>query len=168
MSGVLHRAYIGLGSNLDGPLRQVRRGIAVLHALPQVESLRASALYRTAPWGRLDQPPFINAVVEIETGLAPRPLLEALLEAERAAGRRRDGTRWGPRVLDLDVLLYDDACIDEPGLHLPHPRLHERAFVLLPLEELAPGLLVPRQGRVEQLLSGVDCAGCERLAADPA
>lgn len=165
---MVHRAYIGLGSNLDGPERQVRRGIAALRGLPQVESLRASALYRTAPWGRLDQPPFINAVVEIETEMAPRTLLEALLDAERAAGRRRDGTLWGPRVLDLDVLLYGDACIDEPGLHLPHPRLHERAFVLLPLADLAPGLLVPGHGRVERLLSGVDCSGCERLAADPA
>ncbi len=165
---MVHRAYIGLGSNLDGPERQVRRGIAALRGLPQVKSLRASALYRTAPWGRLDQPPFINAVVEIETEMAPRTLLEALLDAERAAGRRRDGTLWGPRVLDLDVLLYGDACIDEPGLHLPHPRLHERAFVLLPLADLAPGLLVPGHGRVERLLSAVDCSGCERLAADPA
>ncbi len=165
---MVHRAYIGLGSNLDGPERQVRRGIAALRGLPQVKSLRASALYRTAPWGRLDQPPFINAVVEIETEMAPRTLLEALLDAERAAGRRRDGTLWGPRVLDLDVLLYGDACIDEPGLHLPHLRLHERAFVLLPLADLAPGLLVPGHGRVERLLSGVDCSGCERLAADPA
>ncbi len=165
---MVHRAYIGLGSNLDGPERQVRRGIAALRGLPQVESLRASALYRTAPWGRLDQPPFINAVVEIETEMAPRTLLEALLDAEHAAGRRRDGTLWGPRVLDLDVLLYGDACIDEPGLHLPHPRLHERAFVLLPLADLAPGLLVPGHGRVERLLSAVDCSGCERLAADPA
>lgn len=153
-------AYIGLGSNLADPERQVELGLRALARLPQSRLLRRSRAYRSAPWGRIDQPEFVNAVAAIETGLAPRGLLDALLSIERQAGRERDTTRWGPRVLDLDVLLYGDRAFDEPGLHVPHPHLHERAFVLMPLAEVAPDLLVPGRGAVAALLRKVETAGC--------
>jgi 2-amino-4-hydroxy-6-hydroxymethyldihydropteridine diphosphokinase len=149
------QAYIGLGSNLADPRMQVERGLHALAALPGSRLLRQSRLYRSAPWGRLDQPEFVNAVGMLETGLEPMDLLHELLEIERGFGRARDDTRWGPRVLDMDILVYGDRVVDQAGLHVPHPRLHERAFVLAPLAEIAPGLVVPGRGRVEDLLSGV-------------
>lgn len=157
-------AYVGIGSNLDDPAAQVRRAIEALASLPQTRFVRASRLFRTAPWGRTDQPVFVNAVAEITTTLAPRALLDALLAIERAQGRHRDGTRWGPRTLDLDVLLYGDAAIDEPGLAIPHPHLAERAFVLRPLADLDPALHVPGRGRISELLGRVDANGVEPLA----
>ena len=156
-------AYIGIGSNLDDPERQVRSAIADLAHLPESRLLRASRLFRTAPWGRTDQPAFINAAAVVATRLSPRALLDALLAIERAHGRHRDGTRWGPRVLDLDILLFGDMRIAEPGLDVPHPHLAERAFVLLPLADLAPGLFVPGQGRISELLDNVDTHGSEPL-----
>lgn len=160
----MSRAYIGLGSNLGDPRAQVLRGFDALSRLPDSQLLARSGLYRSAPWGVTDQPEFVNAAAEIETALASRELLEALLGIERAAGRDRSGTRWGPRVLDLDLLLYGDLECDEPGLTLPHPHLHERAFVLLPLNDLGPNLEVPGRGRVRELLARVDSAGCTLLA----
>jgi 2-amino-4-hydroxy-6-hydroxymethyldihydropteridine diphosphokinase len=156
-------AYIGIGSNLDDPERQVRSAIAALARVPRSRLLRASRLFRTAPWGKADQPAFVNAAAAVSTSLSPRALLDALLAIEREHGRERDGTRWGPRVIDLDILLYGDARLDEAGLHVPHPHLGERAFVLLPLADLDPALDVPGQGRVRALLERVDASGCVAL-----
>lgn len=158
------RAFVALGSNLDDPLAQVLRGFDALSLLPESQLLARSRLYRSAPWGVTEQPGFVNAAVELETPLAPRELLEALLGIERAAGRNRSGARWGPRVLDLDLLIYGDTECEEPGLTLPHPHLHERAFVLLPLNDLAADFEVPGRGQVSELLARVDTAGCEPLA----
>jgi 2-amino-4-hydroxy-6-hydroxymethyldihydropteridine diphosphokinase len=157
-----HVAYVGLGSNLEDPVAQLRRTLAALGELPGTRLRSASGLYRTPPWGLLEQPEFVNAVAELHTTLGVRSLLEALQSLERAAGRARE-QRWGPRVLDLDLLLYDALQLDEPGLHLPHPRLHERAFVLVPLAEIAPGLQVPGRGAVAALLAAVDRAGIQAL-----
>jgi len=156
-------AYIGIGSNLDDPERQVRRAIEALASMPETRFVRASRLYRTAPWGRTDQPAFVNAAAEIATTLSPRALLDALLAIERAQGRHRDGTRWGPRTLDLDVLIYGDRVVDEPGLAIPHPHLADRAFVLLPLADIDPALHVPGKGRISELLRKVDATGIEPL-----
>lgn len=157
-----HVAYVGLGSNLDLPAAQLRRTLTALDALPATRLRRASRLYRTPPWGLLQQPEFVNAVAELETTLGARELLEALQSLERGAGRARE-QRWGPRVLDLDLLLYDELQLDEPGLQLPHPHLHERAFVLVPLAEIAPALQVPGRASVAELLAAVDRAGIEAL-----
>jgi 2-amino-4-hydroxy-6-hydroxymethyldihydropteridine diphosphokinase len=154
-------AYIGLGSNLAGPRAQVERALEGLAGLPRSRLLRVSRLYRSAPWGMLDQPEFVNAAAAIETGLSPPALMRALLAIERDAGRDRNGERWGPRILDLDLLLYDALVLAEPCLQLPHPHLHERAFVLLPLAEIAPDLDVPGRGPISALLSRVDTAGCQ-------
>jgi 2-amino-4-hydroxy-6-hydroxymethyldihydropteridine diphosphokinase len=159
----MENVYIGLGSNLADPRRQVESGLRALAALPQSRLLRRSRLYRSAPWGRLDQPEFVNAVALIETTLPPRALLEELLAIERRAGRERDATRWGPRVLDLDILVYADQILDEPGLHLPHPHLYQRAFALAPLTEIAPTLLVPGLGQIGILLAQIDTTVCQPL-----
>lgn len=156
-------AYIGLGSNLADPRRQVECAFSTLAQMPQSRVLRRSSLYATPPWGRADQPEFVNAVAEVETALSAPDLLAALLAIERGAGRVRDGERWGPRVLDLDILVYGAESIDADGLQVPHPRLKDRAFALLPLAELAPQLDVPGVGRVEALLPHVDAHGCVRL-----
>jgi len=157
------RAYVALGSNLDDPVAQVRAGALALGKLPGTRLVRCSSLYRTAPVGITEQPDFINAVCTIDTGLLAGALMQALLDIERAHGRQRN-IQGGPRTLDLDLLLYGDRVCHEPGLTLPHPRLHERAFVLYPLSEIAPGLSIPGRGQVETLRAG--CAGqaIERLA----
>lgn len=156
-------AYIGLGSNLADPRAQVEGALLALAALAATRLLRRSCLYRSAPWGRADQPEFVNAVAQLDTTLAPQSLLDALLAIERDAGRERDTTRWGPRVLDLDILLYGDVVLDEPGLHLPHPHLHERVFVLMPLCEIAPQLQIPGHGRADALLMRLDSSTCQPL-----
>ena len=158
------RAYVGVGSNLGDSRAQVLAAIRALESLAETSSLRASSLYSTPPWGLLDQPPFVNAAVVLETSLPPRAMLEALLSIERNAGRVRDGERWGPRTLDLDLLHVEGVQLAEAGLTLPHPRIAERAFVLLPLHELAPQLSIPGQGRVDELLARMDTAGCNVLA----
>lgn len=158
-------AFIGIGSNLGDSRRIVAEAASRLGGLPQSRLLRSSAQYLTPPWGVTEQPPFINSVVEIDTDLPPSELLGALLALEREAGRSRDGTRWGPRALDLDVLLYGDEIICDAGLRVPHPHLAQRAFVLLPLAEIAPERSVPGLGRVADLLACVDAAGCRRLDA---
>ena len=157
------RAYVALGSNLDDPAAQVRAGAQALGKLPGTRLVRCSSLYRTAPVGITEQPDFINAVCAVDTGLPAATLMQALLDIERAHGRQRD-IPGGPRTLDLDLLLYGELVCHEPGLTLPHPRLHERAFVLYPLSEIAPGLSIPGRGQVEILRAG--CAGqaIERLA----
>lgn len=156
-------AYVALGANLGQPCAQVLAAITALDALPHSRVLRRSRLYQTPPWGVIEQPSFVNAVAHIETGLSPQDLLQALLDIERAAGRDRTGERWGPRVLDLDLLLYDELMLQENHLTVPHPRIADRAFVLLPLADLAPDLIIPGQGRVADLLSRVDTQGCELL-----
>ena len=156
-------AFIALGSNLGDARAQVLSAFDALASLPGTQLLARSHLYLTPPWGVLDQPPFVNAVALVDTTLAPRELLNALLAIERAAGRVRDGERWGPRTLDLDILHMDAVAMADERLSLPHPRIHERAFVLLPLHDLAPVLDLPGQGRVMDLLAALDVAGCERL-----
>jgi 2-amino-4-hydroxy-6-hydroxymethyldihydropteridine diphosphokinase len=153
-------AYIGLGSNLDQPEAQVRRGFDEIAVIPQTQLLQRSKLYRCAPWGLTDQPDFINAAAQIQTKLEPRQLLEQLLAIERKCGRVRGGQRWGPRVLDLDLLLYADYVDTDSALQLPHPRVAERAFVLTPLADLAPQLLIPGFGSVSELLAKLNHNDC--------
>lgn len=155
-------AYVGLGANIGDPEAQLGAALASLDRLPATRVLARSRLYRSPPWGVVEQPPFVNAVAALETTLTAREMLEALLAIERAAGRERR-ERWGPRVLDLDLLLHGDAELDQPGLRLPHPQLHRRAFVLVPLAEIAPDLLIPGRGALAVLLRSVDCAGVEAL-----
>jgi len=157
------RAAIALGSNLEDPEAQVRRGIAEIAALPATKLLARSALYRTAPVGRLDQPAFVNACALVETALAPRALLDALLAIERRHGRVRDIPN-GPRTLDLDIVLIDDLALHEPGLAVPHPRAHERAFVLAPLLDVWPEAAIPGQGRAADCLARVRGQAIERLS----
>ncbi len=142
------RAYVGLGANLGEAEAAVRAGLVALDRLPATRCVAASRLYRTPAWGLAGQPDFINAVAALDTVLAPERLLDSMLDIEREAGRdrRHDGPRWGPRVLDLDLLLYGESIIDLPGLQVPHPRLHERAFALLPLLEIAPDAAIPGIG----------------------
>jgi 2-amino-4-hydroxy-6-hydroxymethyldihydropteridine diphosphokinase len=148
------RAAIALGSNLEDPEAQVRRGFDEIAALPDTELLARSRLYRTAPVGYVDQPDFANACALVDTGLAPRALLDALLEVEKRHGRVRE-TPNGPRTLDLDIVLYGDRVIDEPGLKVPHPRAHERAFVLVPLVEVWPDATIPGKGPAREWLQRV-------------
>jgi 2-amino-4-hydroxy-6-hydroxymethyldihydropteridine diphosphokinase len=148
------RAYVGLGSNLGDRERMIRRALDALAAEPGVDVVAVSTLIDTEPVGPVEQPRFLNGVAELETTLAARDLLALLLDVERRFGRRREGVPpQGPRTLDLDLLVYGNAEISEPGLSVPHPRLHERRFVLEPLAEIAPGLEVPGKGRVEGLLA---------------
>lgn len=161
------RAFVALGANIGEPQRQVESGFAALAALPGTRLLLRSSLYRTAPVGYLDQPDFINAMAGIETTLAPQALLEALLEIEREHGRVRDFPN-APRTLDLDIALYGDRLVQAPGLTIPHPRMLERAFVMLPLAEIAPEVEVPGQGRVRDLAARLDAAGVAELRRMPA
>ena len=155
-------AFVALGSNLDDPQAQIRAGLREINALSATRLTRASSLYRSAPVGYPDQPDFVNAVAEIETELAPRALLDGLLAIERARGRVREFPN-APRTLDLDVLLYGGEVVREPGLAIPHPRLHERAFVVVPLAEIAPDADVPGRGRARDLLQNVDTKSVVRL-----
>lgn len=159
----MNHAFIGLGSNLGDSRRIVAAAVQRIAALPQTRLLRTSSHYLTPPWGVLEQPPFINAVVEISTTVGPPELLAHLLAIEREAGRVRDGSRWGPRPLDLDVLLYGEHLVSQAGLQIPHPHMAERAFVLLPLAEIAPSRAIPGLGRVADLLARIDAAACTRL-----
>lgn len=143
-------AYIALGANIGEPQQQIAAGFAALAALPDTRLLARSSLYRSAPVGYADQPDFINAVAAIDTALAPQALLAALLGIERANGRVRDFPN-APRTLDMDIVLYADRVINEPGLTVPHPRMFERAFVLVPLAEIAPEVHVPTHGTVRDL-----------------
>jgi 2-amino-4-hydroxy-6-hydroxymethyldihydropteridine diphosphokinase len=137
----MHTAFIALGSNLEEPVAQVNRAMREIANLPQTQQIRASSLYSTAPVGYIDQPPFINAVVQISTALSPQALLTALLNIEAEHLRHRI-LRNGPRTLDCDILLYGNLAVNEANLHIPHPRLHQRAFVLVPLAEIAPHQIV--------------------------
>lgn len=148
------RAYVALGSNLGDREGTIRAALSALAETPGMEIVAVSTLVETEPVGYLDQPPFLNGAAALETELPPRELLDLLLETERRFGRVREGVpAQGPRTLDLDLLLYGDREIDEEGLQIPHPRLHERVFVLGPLAELDPALDVPRKGQVQALLA---------------
>lgn len=157
-------ALIGLGGNLGDVRSRLDAAIGTLGSLPGIEVTSRSRFYRTPPWGNLAQPDFVNAAIAVETSLSAHALLDALLATERAFGRVRDGERWGPRTLDLDLLAYGDAVIDDERLAVPHPRIAERAFVLLPLADIAPDTVLPGQGRVADLLTAVDAAECFPLA----
>jgi len=146
------RAFVGLGSNLGDREATIRAALAELESAWRVGTVAVSTLVETEPVGYREQPDFLNGVAEVETALGPRELLDALLAVERSLGRTRDGPRYGPRTIDLDLLLYGDRRIDEPGLVVPHPRLHERLFVLEPLHELAPALEIPGIGALETAL----------------
>ena len=148
------RAYVGLGSNLGDRESVIADAVSALGSHPEIEVLRVSTLRETEPWGPIDQPRFLNGAVAVDTTLAPRALLGVLLDVERGLGRVRH-ERWGPRTIDLDLLLYGDTVVDEPGLTVPHPRLRERAFVLEPLLELDRSLLVPGEGPASELLAAL-------------
>ncbi|WP_407352196.1 2-amino-4-hydroxy-6-hydroxymethyldihydropteridine diphosphokinase [Luteimonas sp. R10] len=157
-------ACVGLGGNLGDVAATLRAAIAALAALPETRLLRASRFYRTPPWGVEAQPGFVNAAVALETGLAARTLLDGLLRIERDSGRVRDADdRWGPRTLDLDLLLYGAAVVDEPGLRVPHPHLHERAFALIPLLDVLPDAVIPGIGPAREALAGLDAVVIEPL-----
>lgn len=159
------RAYIGLGSNMDQPRQQIARAVAALQELPESRWVGLSPLYGSLPWGDPDQDDFVNAVAAIDTSLSPLDLLQALLEQELVQGRdRSSGRRNRPRTLDLDLLIYGIADIDQPELQLPHPRLQQRAFVLMPLADLAPELNIPGLGQVMSLLRPEFASLCWRLA----
>jgi 2-amino-4-hydroxy-6-hydroxymethyldihydropteridine diphosphokinase len=153
------RCFIALGANLGDPVATVKAALAALRALPQTEFIAASSLYRTAPVGLLHQPDFINAVAEVSTVLSAPTFLDTLFAIEARFGRcrtRQGSEKNAPRTLDLDLLLYGDRVSADPQLTLPHPRLHQRAFVLAPLAEIAPELVIPGQGNVTALLA--ECA----------
>lgn len=158
-------AYVGLGSNMDDPAGKVRGAMRALGTLPATRVERCSSLYRSAPIGHQTQPDFVNAVCRLTTQLGPNDLMRCLLDTERAYGRVRSGPAGGPRTLDLDLLLYGDWTSSAPELAVPHPRMHERAFVLLPLLEIAPGLVIPGQGRATDLLARCGNQRIERLAS---
>lgn len=149
------RAYVGLGSNLGDREHMIWGAVHMLAFNPEVDVVAVSTLRETDPVGYLDQPPFLNAAAALDTDLSPRALLDLLLTVERELGRTRGGPRFGPRTIDLDLLLYGDEQIDEPGLTVPHPRLHERVFALEPLAELDPDLVVPGRGPLAALLAGL-------------
>ena len=158
---MMKRAFVALGSNLEDPKAQVERALHALSQLPETRLLKQSSLYQTAPIDCIDTAPdFINAVAEVETTLTPEALLDAILNIENIAGRERPYIN-APRVLDCDLLLYEDVTLDTPKLTLPHPRMHTRGFVLLPLFEIAPDISIPNHGKIAmymtpELLSGIN------------
>jgi 2-amino-4-hydroxy-6-hydroxymethyldihydropteridine diphosphokinase len=157
MTAVYITAHIGLGANLDDPPGQLRSAVRALEQMPDTRHVRCSSFYRSAPVGFSGQPDFVNAVCRLETSLPAHALLRALLDIERAHGRVRGEQKGGPRPLDLDLLLYGQLSVNEPDVVVPHPRLHERAFVLVPLAEIDPQLIIPGKGLVTSMLAA--CAG---------
>ena len=153
---------MALGSNLGDPAQQIRSALRALAALPGTRLVRQSSFYCNPPEGGLDQPEFVNAAAQIETRASPRELLDHLLEIERAHGRSRDFPN-APRTLDLDVILYGDQVVREPGLTIPHPRMLERPFVMVPLAEISPDAVVPGRGRVADLAAKLDAASLSKI-----
>ncbi len=156
-------ALVAFGANLGDARDTIARAISAFCGIPSIRLVARSSDYRTPPWGVTDQPPFINACIEVATDLTPRKLLDHAHSVEAAFGRDRAAEkRWGPRSLDIDLLTYDSIELDEPGLILPHPRMFERAFVLVPLSDIAPGRVVAGR-RIADALQAVDRTGVERL-----
>jgi 2-amino-4-hydroxy-6-hydroxymethyldihydropteridine diphosphokinase len=151
----MQQGYLGLGSNLGKPVQNLLSAFRQIARAPGIRLTACSGLYRSPPWGLTRQPEFVNAVARIDTSLDADVLLERLLSIESALGRQRTGDRWGPRVIDVDLLLLDDLVIDSETLQVPHPRMHLRAFVLLPLLELLPDCNIPGIGRAEQCLQSL-------------
>jgi 2-amino-4-hydroxy-6-hydroxymethyldihydropteridine diphosphokinase len=156
MLWLMARVYVGLGANLGRREATLRRALDLLAADPRIDVAGVSRFRETDPVGLVDQPRFVNAAAALDTDLSPRELLDRLLEVERELGRTRAGPRFGPRTIDLDLLLYGNTELDEPGLRVPHPRLHERRFVLEPLVDLDPELVVPGRGSLSTLLAKLD------------
>jgi 2-amino-4-hydroxy-6-hydroxymethyldihydropteridine diphosphokinase len=156
-------AYIGLGSNLANPSQQIKTAYDAIMQLANVQAIALSSLYHSPPMGPQDQPDYVNAVMAVVTSLAPIDLLHCLQQIENTQGRVRKAERWGARTLDLDLLVYGDQIIDLPDLTVPHRGLAERAFVLYPLHEIAPQLLIPGKGDIAALLSGCPINGLRRL-----
>jgi 2-amino-4-hydroxy-6-hydroxymethyldihydropteridine diphosphokinase len=146
-----HPVYIGLGSNLNGPVRQLESAFALLGAIARTRLVNRSSLYRSAPFGGIEQPDFVNAVAALLTQLSPSQLLQELQRIESQRGRERGEARWGPRIIDLDLLVYGSLRIAQADLLVPHPGIAERNFVLLPLREIAPDLVIPGLGRVAMI-----------------
>jgi 2-amino-4-hydroxy-6-hydroxymethyldihydropteridine diphosphokinase len=163
LSGPNSTVYLSLGGNLGDPAKSMGAALRMLDADADTRVTGVSSLYRTPPWGKLDQPDFLNAAAEISTVLAPRALLDLCLDAERKLKRVRE-ERWGPRLIDIDILVFGDRVIHETGLEVPHPRMLERAFVLAPLAEIAPGLVVSGRSITDRLVA-VDTSGIERLSS---
>lgn len=167
MSAVV-RAYVGVGSNLGDPTANVKAGIAALDRVPESRLIACSSLYRSAPIGLQEQPDFANAVCALDTRLAAPVLLQALFAVEQTHGRVRGPVRGGPRTLDLDILLYGDSAFASADLTVPHARLHERAFVLCPLAEIAPTVRVPGREPLARLLSACAAQTVTRMSAGAA
>ena len=161
------RAYIGLGSNLDDPVSQVRDGLRALGQLPQTRVVAESALYRSWPLGPAEQPDYVNAVAALDTELGPQTLLRTLQAVEVAHGRVRGAVRWGPRTLDLDLLLYGHLQLTEPSLTVPHPQMANRAFVLVPLREIAPEIVIPGAGGIDDLMARLPAQVISMVAQAP-
>lgn len=155
--------YLSLGGNLGEPDKAMAAALRMLDAGPATQVVSVSSLYRTPPWGKTDQPDFLNAAAELRTTLSPRALLEACLDVERKLKRVRQ-ERWGPRLIDIDILVFGDLTVHESGLELPHPRMLERAFVLAPLAEIAPDYVADGKSLAARLAE-LDAAGIERLAS---
>ena len=161
-------AWLGLGSNLQQPVAQLQQALKRLGETTGLEILKTSSFYRTPPWGDEQQDDFINSVVQIETSLDPVALLGKLQSVENVMGRRRGGRRWGPRIIDIDLLLYGDQQYQSDELEVPHPHMHKRAFVLVPLAELDANLEIPGRGAIGKFLQQLDCSGISRLGDDRA
>ncbi len=149
-------AYVGLGSNLDSPARQLADAMDLLAAIPKTRLVGTSSLYRSAPFGGVEQPDFVNAAASLLTRLSAQELLARLLQIETERGRERDALRWGPRILDLDLLVFGNQQVEESGLTVPHPGIAERNFVLLPLREVAPELQIPGLGHISRIPVNMD------------
>jgi 2-amino-4-hydroxy-6-hydroxymethyldihydropteridine diphosphokinase len=160
----MERVYIGLGSNLATPIEQLRSALAAVAALPQTDLIAQSSFYSSDPLGPADQPRYVNAVAALDTELSPLALLDALQTIELEQGRTRKAERWGPRTLDLDILLFGERLLDEPRLTVPHYHMHARAFVLYPLAEIAPDLKLPDGRALIELLGACPYVGLERLS----
>ena len=156
-------AYVGIGANLQDPVAQVKQALAELARLPRTRLLKSSSLYRSAPLGYADQPDFVNAVASLETSLKPVELLAQLQTIEKSQGRKRS-FKNAPRSLDLDLLLFDQMTLDLPHLKIPHPRMHERAFVLEPLLEIAPAIAIPGVGPAAARMAEIKNQKVERIA----